>query len=356
MEKILLVEDEKQLLDNISVLLNAEGYEIITAENGLEALKKLDQSTPDLIISDIMMPYLSGFELFKQIKQNPKIKFIPFLFLTAKSSYSSIREGMNLGADDYITKPFTSEDLLKSVKVRLEKSNIANKYINEIRENISMYVPHELRTPLVTILGYSQLMLSEKNCFEKTDLIDMTERINLSAKRLNNRIEKFIQLSELEYFSENLVGGEDRKSFLNNNIVREIILSHYYVKDRNERIEISVEFVELELPDRTLHIILKELLENAVKFSKPDTQIIINGKKEKNYYYLLIEDFGIGIDKTQIFNIGAFRQFDRQDYNQEGNGLGLIFVKRVLEKIGGEIKIESVKNKFTKVTLKIPAT
>jgi two-component system, sensor histidine kinase and response regulator len=354
MKKILVIEDEKQLLYNISLLLKNEGYDVVTSENGLEALKVLEYNTPDLIISDIMMPYISGLELLQRIKNNPKIKYIPFLFLTAKSDAVSIREGMNLGADDYITKPFSSEDLLKSIKIRLDKSEMINNRIDEIRDSISKYVPHELRTPLVTILGYSELILTEKDSLDKNDLVDMTERISNSAKRLNNRIEKFIQLSEIENFSDSNKEIKSERSFLNNNIVKELILTHYLIKDRKDNFEISIEFTELALSDKILQIILKELLENAVKFSKPGTQIIINGKKSDSSYCLQIKDFGIGMDETQVASISAFRQFNREKYQQEGNGLGLFFVKNILLKNGSEFSIDSKKNEYTIVTIKLP--
>jgi two-component system, sensor histidine kinase and response regulator len=351
MKKILIIEDEKQLLNNISLLLRNEGYEVIPKDNGLEALKFLEQFTPDLIISDIMMPYINGIELLQRIKNNPKIKFIPFLFLTAKSDNVSIRKGMNLGADDYITKPFSSDDLLKSIKIRLEKGEMINNHIDEIRESISKYVPHELRTPLVTILGYSQLILSDKNSFDKNELIDMVDRIKISANRLNNRIEKFIRLSEVESFSVDYKEENIGNSFFNNSMIKELISSNYFIKNRKDNIKVSVEFEEVALSNEILQIIIKEVLENAVKFSKPGSPIIITGKKEDKIYCLQVKDFGIGMDEFQIANIGAFRQFDRANYQQEGNGLGLIFVKKILQKAGGEIYIESKINEYTNVKL-----
>ncbi|MFH1194853.1 MAG: response regulator [bacterium] len=354
MNRILIVEDEKSLQRNIALLLSNENYEVFTADDGMEALKILKENTPDLIISDIMMPYLDGFELFQKVKENSRTKIIPFIFLTAKTSFTSIRQGMNLGADDYITKPFNSDELLRAVKIRLEKSKIMNDQIENIRSSISKYVPHELRTPLVAILGYSQILIEELENLPTNEVREIIERINFGANRLHNRIEKFIQLTELETHKNNIWAGEEDKSVIDKDLLKEISIGNYVINERKGDIEISVVDADLKIPDRYLRIMLKELLENAVKFSTSGTSIIVDGKKEGSHFVLEIKDYGIGFDDTQISQVGAFQQFNRDIIQQEGNGLGLVFVDKILQIIGGKIKIESVKDQHTIVIITIP--
>jgi DNA-binding response OmpR family regulator/two-component sensor histidine kinase len=354
MKKIFLVEDEKQLVVNISLLLRSEGYDVMSANDGLEAMHKLNEFTPDLIISDIMMPYLNGYELFQRIKQNPKINYIPFLFLTAKSDITSIRQGMNLGADDYIIKPFSSDDLLRAIKTRLEKSNLINEQIDEIRDSISKYVPHELRTPLVAILGYSQLVLNESTSLSKEEIIEMVERINFGAKRLHTRIEKFLQLTDLEPVNKDIWHGEEDTTIIDNSMIIQIIEEHHLLKDRDKDFEVTLEPAKIKIPRRCLISVLNEILENATKFSDPGKSIIVNGLERENVYLLEIEDKGNGMSESDIDKIGAFKQFNREILQQEGNGLGLIFVKRVMKIVNGDIKISSQLNKFTKVSITIP--
>ncbi len=352
MKKILVAEDEQDLRENIVSLLEIKDFEIISATDGLDALKKIETTIPDLIISDIMMPYLDGYELLRRTKENIKTKFVPFLFLTAKSDLSSIRQGMGLGADDYITKPFSSEDLVNAINIRLKKSEGINERIDEIRNSISTYVPHELRTPLVAILGYSQIILSDIDNLKKEEIKDMTDRINFGAKRLYNRIEKFIQLSDLEPVVKDIWIKNEIGSTISNDEIKIISLEHHIIKERFEKFVLSIEPEVIKIPERFLRIIIRELLENAVKFSQPDSQIIINGKKEGGFYILEITDFGIGMEDFQISSIGAFQQFERDNFQQEGNGLGLVFVLKVMNNIGGEIKIKSEKYKYTTVTLR----
>ncbi len=354
MKKIFLVEDEQDLRDNIETLLQLRGFKVTSAGDGLEALKKLETYLPDLIISDIMMPYLDGYELFKRVKQNNKTKFIPFLFLTAKSDLSSIRQGMSLGVDDYITKPFVSEELINAINIRLQKSEIINDQIDEIKKSISAYVPHELRTPLVAILGYSQILLSDIDSLDKEEIKQMAERINYGGKRLYNRIEKFIQLTDLEIINTYPDDGSQPCCDVNEEEVKSVIIENLITRDRLGNIDIELEPAQIRMQERIFKIIIKELLENAVKFSEPYTPVTVKGKLEKNYFVLEILDRGIGMEKQEIASIGAFKQFNRQTLQKEGNGLGLFFVTKSVENAGGIFNIDSVKNKFTSVKIHLP--
>lgn len=120
-EKILIVEDESDIRDNISILLESENYETITASNGKEGILKAKNSLPDLIICDIMMPGTDGYAVLAELSKHEKTSSIPFIFLTAKVERGDLRKGMELGADDYIFKPFNSNELLQAVRARLNK-------------------------------------------------------------------------------------------------------------------------------------------------------------------------------------------------------------------------------------------
>jgi DNA-binding LytR/AlgR family response regulator len=125
MEKILVIEDDKDYLENIKILLEEEGYDVASAVNGFDGIDIAKNENFDLIICDIMLPDVDGYSILKELRKREKTKLIPFIFLTAKASMSDLRSGMNLGADDYLTKPFRSEDLLAAITTRLEKSKAA---------------------------------------------------------------------------------------------------------------------------------------------------------------------------------------------------------------------------------------
>jgi len=127
MKKILLIEDSPDVREMTAEILELENYVVATAENGKVGLEKVNLFEPDLILCDIMMPELDGYGVFKKLDQHPKTAIIPFIFLTAKSEKSDLRKGMNLGADDYLTKPFEANDLLTAIETRLRKNELMNK-------------------------------------------------------------------------------------------------------------------------------------------------------------------------------------------------------------------------------------
>ncbi len=356
MKKILVVEDEPGLRENIITLLEIRGFEIIPAVDGMDALKKLEFITPDLIISDIMMPYLDGYELFKRIKENEKTRFTPFLFLTAKSDLTSIRQGMSLGVDDYVTKPFSSEDLYKAINTRLEKVNLYDEKIEQVKNSIRTALPHELRTPLIGILGYSEIILSDQFELGKEEIIEMVERISYSAKRLHNRIEKFLQLADLDLITKNSSNNLNSECVISNDEVKLSSFDHLHIKERVQDIELDIEPAFLKMHNRFLHMILKEVLENAVKFSHNGTTIFVKGEKKASTYLLTITDFGVGMHQNEIDSIEAFKQFDRDFHQLDGQGLGLTFVKKAIDYYDGSFTIESQKNKFTRVILTFCST
>ncbi len=124
MENILIIEDDKAYIENIRILLEEEGYIVAAAENGFDGIDKAKNENIDLIICDIMLPDIDGYTVLKELRKREKTKLIPFIFLTAKAAMSDLRSGMNLGADDYLTKPFRSEDLLNAITIRLAKSKL----------------------------------------------------------------------------------------------------------------------------------------------------------------------------------------------------------------------------------------
>ncbi len=356
MFSILVVEDDKGILGNLSLLLGSEGYNVITALNGLEAIRHIENKVPDLILSDIMMPYLDGLELFRRVKEEYKLINTPFIFLTAKSDVASMRKGLGMGADDYISKPFENEDVLQAIKVRLQKTQQNIQQIESIKACLTTYVPHELRTPLVSILGFSEMIRDDIKSLDSCEVKEMANKINLSGKRLLNRIEKFINAYEVESLDKQEINQlANSTSFLDAAFIKSAFnITNQLVQVENE-IDIVVQEANIKISDRYLKIIIKEILENAAKFSLNSTSIVVVGKKVSKKYTLLILNKGIGMSKSEIANISQFSQFNRERFNMEGNGLGLALTKKILDLFGGKLSITSRKNTNTCVKIILPA-
>lgn len=233
----------------------------------------------------------------------------------------------------------------------------SSRRLEDLINNITRYVPHELRTPLVAILGYSDLMLDDFDELSQEDIRSMIMRINIGAKRLHNTIEKFITYTEIECLSQDPRQIKDLKQYYTLNVkesLEALIRQNFSSSARYKDITVKSESASVKIANRYLDIALTELTTNAIKFSSSGSQIQITGVKTDSYYELTVQDSGIGMTDSQIKRIGAFFQFERKNIQQTGNGLGLIMVKRIAGIFGCPMEIESKKGKGTKVTLRIP--
>ena len=198
-EKLLVVEDDKELRNILAEILSAAGYLVTTTVNADNALHKLeDGPVPDLIISDIMMPGKSGLELLEEFRRRYHNFDIPFIFLTAKAEDTDVRMGMNLGAEDYIKKPFKVQDLLNSVELRLEKQKQSKEKIELLTRAMNINIPHELRTPLIPILGYSDIILDDKGELSESEIKQYMKYIQSSGAKMSDRIKKLLVYQRLE--------------------------------------------------------------------------------------------------------------------------------------------------------------
>lgn len=353
MRSILVVEDEFDVRMNLKELLESEDYNVLVAEDGEKGFDLASTYLPDLVISDIKMPKLDGFELLKKMQENPETEKIPFIFLTAKVEIGDFRDGMSLGVDDYLTKPFKIDDVLKAIEVRLKKREILNKDIDQLKDSLLRRIPHELRTPLVGIIGFSQLIEENADDLSKDELKNMVNKIHKSGKRLQRRIEKFLFYAEL--LAENNHSLDfSSTSEINNDTLKTRLFPLLEEFNRMSDVEFDISEGNLVIEERYFDIVLKELVENAIKFSLRGSPIKISGKQNEQYYKMRIEDFGCGMSETSLKHINAFKQFAADKYLEEGVGLGLAVVQKILSLSNGYLKITSKLNEKTLAEIGIP--
>jgi len=360
MKTILVVEDEKDLRLNLQEMLEHEGFNILTAANGVEALELTASIEPDLILSDIKMPDMDGFEFLKVLQQKTETANIPFIFLTAKVDMQDLREGMVLGADDYITKPFKINELITAINTRLRKKENHLRTINDFKKMLSQKIPHELFTPLVGILGFSEIIESDVHSLTEDEIKSMAEKIKSSGHRLQRRIEKFTVYMDLS----NMLNAKAKNEVtyrISQNLC-EIDPSYISLKlktiaasfNRSDNLFVNVDKAILCISDEYFERLMKELIENAAKFSEKDTAIEIFGREEIDYYNIEVIDYGMGMKETNIDHMDLFNQNGREFEVSEGLGIGLAIVKQILQLFEGKISIESKIDEFTKVNIKIP--
>lgn len=362
MKRILVIEDDVSLREfMIKYFLEKEGYHVITAENGEIGLHKAKHELPDLIICDIMMPKMNGYEVIQALHEYKPTASIPFIFLTAMSDRANIRDGMNLGADDFLTKPFVSQELIIAVSKRLEKKQstvtAANQRLKDLRDKITSVLPHEFRTPLSTILSASNILLDESDTIDKDELREMIGYINTSAKRLNRLIENYLLYISLENttFSEDM---RNETTLCTEEHIRECVVNQIKKYNRLPSLvwesHLPPSNVRIAMSESYLNKVLEEITDNSCKFSDDNSPIIVSASVENDHLVMEFIDHGIGMTKEQIAQIGAFMQFNREIREQQGGGFGLTLAKRIIEIHGATLAIESIAGTKTTVRFSIP--
>lgn len=353
MHHILVVEDDKILRNNIIEFLESEGFSTSSAMDGEAALSEIKDITPDLILCDIMMPKINGIELSDLLHKQESFNTVPFIFLTAKADPSDIRKGMNAGADDYIIKPFNFDDLLKSINTRLLKKEIFNKRYEEVTESITKHLPHEMRTPLFAVNGLTEMLMEEMEFLGKDEILSIVKNIKSSGSRLSERLEKFLLYTELNIVSNNpsfYNSLKNDKTYIDYDVINRKVIRIAESKKRSNDIKIcSIPECNIIIYNNYFNFVLNELVDNALKFSKEGTEIIVSGILSENYFTLSVVDKGCGLKQEEIENIRAFKQFNKNEMLQEGLGFGLTIIKKIVDLYDCYLLIRSKPGESTQI-------
>jgi two-component system, sensor histidine kinase and response regulator len=362
MPTILVIEDEKNVRQNIVELLTYENFSVIVAENGRMGVQLAQAEIPDLIICDVMMPETDGHEVLKILRQQLTTATIPFIFLTAKSDKTDFRQGMELGADDYLTKPFTRAELLAAISSRLEKQiaihQQSQKKLDDLRSSIAMSLPHEMRTPLNGILGFSEILIKEIDILPRHEIREMAESIHQSGERLYRLIKNFLLYAELELIAtdpQKIQTLQDYHTGFPTTSLKILLVEK--AKKIGRDADLKMDFSTsgwLKICETRLYKIIEELVDNALKFSPLGTKIYMKSDLVNNQLKISITDYGRGMSASQIADLGAYRQFERKLYEQQGSGLGLSIAKLLTELHGGQLLIDSKPNEKTTVQVLLP--
>ncbi|MBP0019632.1 MAG: response regulator [Cyanobacteria bacterium SBLK] len=349
MYKVLVIEDEDCVRSNVRDILELSDFEPIAARNGVEGVEMAFRHQPDLIICDVMMPELDGHGVLKRLREEEKTATTPFIFLTARADRTDLRQGMQLGADDYLTKPFTPEELIESVTVRLDKQASvraqSQEQMDALRNNLLKALPHEFNTPLNGIIGFASLLKIESDVIEPDEIREIAEALEHSGRRLHRLVQNYLFYAQLEM----IAGDRDKLKPLKEqdascslqSIVPEV--AREIASEAEREADLCLELPEAMVPMGKSYFrkLVQESIDNAFKFSQPGTPVEIAAiARGGNLVELSIRDRGRGMSPEQIAQIGAYMQFERQLYAQEGSGLGLAIAKRLVEFHGGSLKLE----------------
>ena len=362
--KILIVDDVMSNVLLLKVLLTNEKFQIATASNGRQALDQVIKEKPDLVLLDVMMPDMSGFEVSQQLKANPETAEIPIIFLTALNSTADIVKGFQVGGNDFISKPFNKEELI--IRVTHQISLIAAKRIivaqtEELRKTIigrdKLYsvIAHDLRSPMGSIKMVLNMLIlnlpSDTIGPEMYELLTMANQTTEDVFSLLDNLLKWTksQIGKLKVVYQDIDMVE----------VTEGVIEIFSMVAELKKISIRLETpskLEVYADIDMIKTVIRNLLSNAIKFSNEETEILVTVQEQEGMAVVSVKDSGCGIDeenqKKLLHTDTHFSTFGTN--NEEGSGLGLLLCQDFVIKNGGRLWFTSAKGEGSTNTFSIP--
>jgi two-component system sensor histidine kinase/response regulator len=361
MKRILIIDDEEPMRMTMKMILESSGYETLQADSGRQGLLQAREHLPDLTLCDVNMPEMDGTAVLKAFRADPDLATRSFVMMTGNPMQTPQRVGMNLGADDYLAKPFKIDELLQCVETRLKRAEVhwrvEGKTLQELRTTLNSVLPHEFFTPLVGIIGLSEVLKEEAGTLSRESIIEYATNIERSGQRLHRTLRNYLKILDLDQTESESrparrsgpLAAVDAQTLVGST-ARAVADKHGRAADLVPRLQPCA----LSLDRDTLAVLVEELVENACSFSRQGTPVTVEFFTEKGAAILRISDRGRGMTNEQVSRVGAFTQFDRKRYEQQGLGLGLSLVGRLLQRVGGSLALRSIMGDGTTATVSLP--
>ena len=367
MKTILIIEDEPQVRANIQEILTLAEFNTLVAEDGQEGMCLAENHRPDLVICDVMMPKQDGYAVLKTLRSNHNSQHVPFIFVTARAEREALRQGMNLGADDYLTKPFTAEELINAVTARLEKQEAADEFAKQqlagLRGSIASFWPHEFNTPLNGILSATYLLRSH----DDPDVREVADILLESSGRLVRLTQNFLAHADLRTIlsdPERVRSMREKAAQRSTatSVVEGVATKKADKADRSQDLHLKVQNFFVALPEEQIVKVAEELTDNALKFSPLDTPVEVCVFCNEEGLTLAFTNVGTGVPFEKHAIAGAEAASNFRIRCQDGAGLGLSICEMIAELYEGKLEIRSDGSKttisvvFPAIAVDLPAT
>ena len=352
-KKILIADDEPGITDVLASVLERDNFDVTKAFDGEECLQKARASNFDLVLLDVHMPKIDGYDVIKQLKQMPHLKYTPIVFLSGyNTAPNNIESGYKSGGTDYWKKPMATEEFEVRVRAILRIAE-AERAMREMQEGFTSMIVHDLRGPLGGIVGFAEMLGEEKDKFEP-EIGELVDEIGKAAKLMLNLVIDFLEITQLD-------AGES-KMYRDQESLRDIIersVSSLSKAQLEKSIHVSIDVSDLPMlyldPDR-IEKVFAQLLDNAFRFTPKGGSVSISAASFPGSVVVKFSDTGVGIPAKEIPML-----FDKMRITTPGSkragtktGLGLPICRGIIEAHGGTISVESVEEKGTAFTITFP--
>lgn len=362
--KILIVDDVMSNVLLLKVLLTNEKFAIATASNGRQALEQVEKENPDLVLLDVMMPDMSGFEVAQHLKSNPNTADIPIIFLTALNSTADIVKGFQVGANDFISKPFNKEELI--IRVTHQISLVAAKRLilsktEELqrtiagRDKLYSVIAHDLRSPMGSIKMVLNMLIlnlpSEKIGAEMYELLTMA---NQTTEDVFSLLDNLLKWTKSQIGKLNVVYQDVDLVEVTDGVIEIFSMVASLKKIRIHEMKPEKMMVNADID--MLKTVVRNLLSNAIKFSKENSEVLVKMEEVDGMAVVSVQDYGCGISeegqKKLLHTDTHFSTFGTN--NEEGSGLGLLLCKDFVVKNGSKLWFTSKEGEGSIFSFSIP--
>jgi two-component system, sensor histidine kinase and response regulator len=363
--KVLIVDDVPENIQILVHLLKEKGLRVNYTDSGAKALKAIKSNLPDLILLDISMPDMDGLEVCERLKKDESTADIPVIFLTAKVDQQDVINGLEMGAVDYVTKPFNARELITRVFTHIElkhnrdlikKQNLELSRLNDVKNQLFSVISHDMKNLFNNILFGTESLEKEIEFYSKDEIIQVAGVINESAKSAYNLLQNLLDWSRSQMKSIVLRPVNSEIAILVNQTVS---LLKPASEKKNITFDVKIEgiFFEAIADVEMVNSTLRNLLSNAIKYSYPDGRVEILVRELPESIEVKIKDHGIGMDSDIMARIkSGLRPSDSVPgtKNEKGSGLGLLLVKDFVEKNNGKFDFVSQKGKGSEFWFYLP--
>jgi two-component system, sensor histidine kinase and response regulator len=353
---ILIVDDTQENLKILDAILQHAGYNISTHVDGLSALDYIKTSKPDLILLDVMMPQMDGFEVCEKLKSDPDTKNIPVIFLTARSSLDDLLKGFRVGGIDYIKKPFRKDELLARVSSHIEliRTKKLLEESNHTKDLLFSVIAHDLKNNIGGSVSWLRILDDADSQMPPEQQKDIIRTVLENSESTMHLMENLLDWARDQRDAISL--NPESLNILD--IIDESALScSGLIKKKKIIIENKLKSEDICYCDRnTLKTIIRNLISNAIKYSKENGKITISGESNNNVLCISISDEGIGMDKDTVNLLFSDVKISSKTgtSGEKGTGFGLKLCKQFIEMNKGNIGVKSEPNKGSTFFFTIP--